>query len=128
MKCDDVRSLLPELAEGVPRAVGPAEVHLASCASCARELASYRMVLLELASLRDETVEPAPELLGRLLEQVPEAARPGLLRRMASDDRVQYAAFSLGGAVVGATAIGLLWWRARRTLSPDEPGASSASG
>jgi hypothetical protein len=113
MRCEQVRSLLPELAEGGLHAVGPVEVHIAGCARCSREMARYRVLLLQLQSLRDAAVEPPPELLERLLETVPEAARLRLLRRMATDDRVQHAAFSLGGAVVGATAIGLLWWRAR---------------
>lgn len=114
MRCEQVRPLLPELAGGDLHPVGPLEVHVAGCARCGDELARYRMVLTELRSLRDQDVDPPPELLERLLEEIPESARPGVLRRMAADDRVQHVAFSLGGAVVGATAIGLLWWRARR--------------
>jgi hypothetical protein len=72
------------------------------------------MVLAELQGLCEQDVDPPTELLERLLAEIPESARPGVLRRMAADDRVQHVAFSLGGAVVGATAIGLLWWRARR--------------
>jgi hypothetical protein len=119
MRCEDVRPLLPELAEGGPRAVGPVQLHLAECQRCGRELEAYRAILRELGELRDMVTEPAEGLLGRLLSDLPEAARRGLLRRVAADERVQHAAFSLGGAVVGASAIGLLWWRrsTRRELA-----------
>ena len=114
MRCEDVRPLLPDLAEGGPRAVGPAEEHLASCAACSAELQRYRTVILELAAMRDRVEEPSEALLERLLADIPEAHRRRLLARVAADERVQHAAFSVGGAVVGATAIGLLWWRAAR--------------
>ena len=114
MRCEEVRPLLPDLAEGTPRAVGPLQVHLSSCAACSEDLRRYRAVLLELAAMRDDVVEPPEGYLERLLEGLPEIHRRRLLARMAADERVQYAALSLGGAVVGATAIGLLWWRSAR--------------
>jgi len=70
--------------------------------------------VLELAGLRDQLIEPPAAWLERLLADVPEAARRRILARVAADERVQHAALSVGGAVVGATAIGLLWWRAAR--------------
>jgi hypothetical protein len=36
------------------------------------------------------------------------------VRRLAHDRRTQYAAVSLGGALVGAATIAMLWWRAAR--------------
>jgi hypothetical protein len=114
MRCEEVRPLLPDLAEGVPRPVGPAQVHLSSCPQCAEELARYRWVLLELAAIRENVTEPPEGFLEALLAGLPEVQRRRLLARVAADERVQHAAFSLGGAVVGATAIGFIWWRAAR--------------
>jgi len=117
MRCDEVRPLLAELAEGGPRPVGPVEVHLSTCAECSEELRRYRSVILGLAQLRDGVEEAPAALLDRILAEIPEAERRRVLVRIASDERVQHAAISLGGAVVGATAVGLLWWRAaRRTV------------
>jgi anti-sigma factor RsiW len=118
MTCDEVRPLLAELAERGLRSAGPVEVHLATCAECAEEFARYRTLLKRLDGLRDEVSDPREGLLPRLLFDVPEEERPGRLRRIAGDERVHYAALSLGGAVVGATAVGLIWWRrsARRSL------------
>src|SRR5690349_20736501 len=113
MRCEEVRPLLPELAEGGLRPVGPVEMHLSNCADCSEELRRYRSVILSLAELRDG-LEEAP---AALLAQIPEAERRRGLVRVASDDRVQHAALSLGGVAVGATAVALLWWRAaRRTV------------
>jgi anti-sigma factor RsiW len=123
MKCEEVRPLLPELAEGIPREAGAVEVHLVTCAACSAELARYRTIILELSALRDVLSEPSEGFLGRILAQIPESTLRALVQRMASDERLHYAVLSLGGAVVGATAIGLLWWRARRgALGP--PGAA----
>lgn len=128
MNCEQVRPLMPELAEGVPREVGEAELHLATCASCSAELERYRSIVLQLGSLRDVDVDPPPGFLGRVLAEVPEVPRRSVIRRVAADERVQYAAFSLGGALVGAAAIGLLWRRsARRSLIGAGAGAATAS-
>ena len=119
MKCEQVRPLLPELAEGVPPEAGEVERHLATCASCSAELEGYRNLIAEMGGLRDVLAEPPPGFLGRVLGEVPDAARRSVLKRVASDERFQYAAFSLGGALVGAAAIGLLWRRsARRSMAP----------
>ena len=112
MRCEEVRPLLSEMAEGTLRAVGPVEMHLASGPRCSQDLRAYRSLLLELAFMRDDVVEAPDGFLERLLADLPEAHRRRLLARVAADGRVQNAAFSVGGAVVGATAIGLLWWRA----------------
>ena len=119
MRCEDVRPLLPELAEGRLRESGPAEVHLASCAICSSELARYRELVASMAALRHEMIEPPPGLLELIMTEAPQ--RAPLVRRVAGDERFQHAALSLGGVVVGATAMGLLWWRlARRTLVTPE--------
>jgi anti-sigma factor RsiW len=114
MKCEQVRPLMPELAEGIPREAGEVELHLATCVACSAELDRYRSIVLELGGLRDIVTEPAPDFLGRVLSAVPDNPRRSMVRRVASDERIQHAAFSLGGALVGAAAIGLLWRRAAR--------------
>lgn len=131
MRCDQVRPLLPELAEAGPRVVGPAQVHLASCATCASGLARFRDLLAALGSLRDVVSEPAEGFLARLVESldaIEEPVRAPRLRRFTSNERVRSAALSLGGAAVGATAVGLVWWRrsARRALPPALSTGSSA--
>lgn len=118
MTCEEVRALLPELAESGLGEAGAAEEHLAACAVCSAELERYRMVIMELEGLRDILFEPSEGFLGRVIAQIPESQWRALFHRVASDERVHVAAFSLGGAVVGATAIALLWWRAaRRSLA-----------
>ncbi len=121
MRCEEVRPLLPELAEGNLREAGDVEGHLASCGVCSAELDRYRTVILELAALRGVLEEPSPGFLGRVLSEIPERNWRTLAHRAASDERLHYAVFSLGGAVVGATAIALLWWRAaKRSLASGE--------
>ncbi len=127
MRCEEVRPLLPDLAEGVPREAGEVEAHLATCAACSSDLASYRSIVLELGALRTEVTEPPPGFLGRVLAEVPDSVQRSMLRRFAADERVQYAALSLGGALVGAAAIGLLWRRSiRRATAGGMRAAESA--
>src|SRR6266542_2768123 len=122
MTCEQVRPLLPELAEGGPRTAGPVEVHLASCPACSRELARYRSLILGLGGLRESDLEPPEALLARLLVELPAQlglGRHGFVRRASSQERLQHGALFLGGAVVGVNVVGLLWWRAaRRTMAP----------
>src|SRR5712691_2371206 len=109
MKCEDVRRALPELAESGARPSRRIRSHLAGCPDCAEELRRYGSILLALAAMRDEVIEPAEGFLSRILAQIPDPARQGLIRRVAADERVYRAAFSVGGAAVGATAIAILW-------------------
>lgn len=126
MRCEDVRAALPELAESGLRLAGPVEAHIEACPACSEELRRYRTLVLALAALRDEVIEPREGFLGRVLSELPEAARAGFLRRVAGDERVHRAVFSLGGAVVGASAIALLWWRAaRRGVASEAPAEAS---
>ena len=63
------------------------------------------------ASLRDDWEEPPPGFVARVVARV---ERPGLVGRVvqvAADRRVRVAAASVGGALVGAGAIALIWWR-----------------
>ncbi|HEX2090421.1 MAG TPA: hypothetical protein VHI54_10935 [Actinomycetota bacterium] len=121
MKCEQVRPHLPELAEGIP-AEPEVERHLATCSSCSAEIQAYRSIVAEMGALRDVVTEPPPGFLGRVLAEVPYMSRRSVIKRVASDERFQYAAFSLGGALVGAAAIGLLWRRsARRSVAVARP-------
>lgn len=68
-----------------------------------------------LASLRNEVEEPPVGFASRLNERMRRELRwREPVRRLARDRRTQYAAASLGGAVIGATAIALIWRRAAR--------------
>jgi len=92
------------------------EVHLATCQECAGELARYREVVAAVGSLREEVEEPAPGFPGRVVAHVLAGERPwaGRVRWLAHDRRFHVAAASVGGAIVGAGVLGLLWWRAAR--------------
>ena len=128
MNHDEVRPLIPELAEGLPREAGEVQLHLETCASCSAELEQYRSIVLELGVLRDVVAEPPAGFLDRALAQVEDGPRRSVLKRVAADERLQYAALSLGGALVGAAAIGLLWRRsARRSVGATTVAAAKAS-
>jgi anti-sigma factor RsiW len=117
MKCEQVRPHLPELAEGIP-ADPEVERHLATCSTCPAELVGYRSIVAQMGALRDVVTEPPPGFLERMLAEVPYMSRRSMLKRVTSDERFQYAALSLGGALVGAAAIGLLRRRsARRSMA-----------
>lgn len=97
------------------------EVHLATCQECSQDLARYRELLASLAALRDDTIDPAIDLPERIVMRLAKLDLKwrGELRRIAHHRGTQIAAASVTAALVGAGAIGLLWWRAaRRTLRP----------
>lgn len=78
-----------------------------------------------LSSLREDVEDPLPGFAERLREGIRRELRwRGRVRRLAHDPRTQYAAASIGGAIVGAAAIAVLWWRAaKRTVA--EPGVAA---
>ena len=92
------------------------EVHLATCPECAGELARYREVVSAVGSLRDSMEEAPPGFPERAVAHVLGSERRwvGRVRWLAHDRRVHVAAASVGGAIVGAGVLGLLWWRAVR--------------
>ena len=95
------------------------EVHLATCPECSGELARYREVLTALSSLRHELEMEPSGLAERVVATVlsPTARLRAAVTSAAHDRRLHVAVASLGGAVLGAGAIALLWWRvARRAL------------
>jgi anti-sigma factor RsiW len=112
MRCEEVRRMLPELAEGELREAGPVEAHLASCLACTAELSRYRAMVLELAALRGDLVEPPEGFLERMLALAPSSRWRVLTRRVATDGRIRVAAASVGGLLVGAAAVGLMRRRA----------------
>jgi anti-sigma factor RsiW len=125
MRCEDVRPLLPELAGGVPERAAEVEAHLGSCAACSAELGRYRATMHELSALREDLVEPPIAAVERALARVPAWRWRLLSRRVVVDERLRYAALSLGGVMVGAVVIGLLRRRAvRREMALITPASS----
>ncbi len=92
------------------------EVHLATCSECAGELAQYRGLMARMGSLRHELEATPPAFTAGILAFVAAAEEGwvGRALRIAQDQRVHVAAASVGGALLGAAAIGLIWWRAAR--------------
>ena len=125
MRCEDVRPLLNELAEGELREAGPVEEHLATCDGCSAELRRNRTIVLELAALREDLLDPPDGFLETILALTPSSRWRVLTRRAATDGRVQVAAASVGGLLVGAAALGLLRRRAIRR-SADESASAHA--
>lgn len=114
MRCEEVRELLPAYVDRDLHAAGEIEVHLASCADCSAELASYREILSDLEALRDRGEEPSPDLLERALALIPVPSLGARLLGSVQAHPVAYALASLGGAAVGATAIAIVRWRSHR--------------
>ena len=133
MSCEQVRDTLPEYAEPGPRAAGPVELHLASCADCRTELDSYRDLLSSLAAYRDFEVAVPEGFLEDSLRtagtasirgRIPSRAevKAASVRAAAAVKRhgtgVRYAAAGIGGAAAGATAIAIVWWSIARRAMP----------
>ncbi len=123
MRCEQARELIPAYLDDALHAAGALEVHLATCADCARVLADYRRMLEELRALRDRGEEPSIELVERILALIPTTgigARVLGTRVLGSVQAhpVAYAVAGVGSAVVGATAVAAMrWWR-RRVEAP----------
>ncbi|HEX9410449.1 MAG TPA: hypothetical protein VF986_01960 [Actinomycetota bacterium] len=125
MRCEDVRPLFPELAGGVSERAAEVEAHLGSCAACSAELGRYRATMLQLSALREDLVEPPKAALERALARVPAWRWRLMSRRIVVDERLRYAALSLGGVIAGAVAMGLLRRRAaRRDMALITPASS----
>jgi hypothetical protein len=125
VSCEEVRELLPDYAEWGPRPAGAVEVHLASCAECSAELASYRSMLSSLAELREVEEAVPGGYLERTLELIPGDARVRRREWRAIPERAiaaakrRPAAASLTGAAIGFAAIGLVAWRLGRRALQD---------
>lgn len=72
-----------------------------------------------LAGLRQETEDPSEGFSARVLAVVgrPAVRWRGDARRLAFDPRVRVAAASVGGLVVGAAAVAILWRRSARRVA-----------
>lgn len=116
MRCDEVRRLLPGFAGEGELHPQQVEVHLATCRTCAAEEARYRGVMSALGSALHDTEPPPPGFTDEVLLQLarPRLVLRGRVRRLAHDPRARYTAASLGGVVVGATAIAILLRRVGR--------------
>jgi anti-sigma factor RsiW len=126
MACEAVRPLLPELAEGVPHEAGAVEAHIAGCRACSAELDRYRALIEAMGGLREVAVEAPDGFLEAVLSDVlPASQGLGRLHRVAAVATNPRVVLSVGGAVVGATAIGLLWWRTARRGMPEERAVGS---
>jgi len=125
VNCEEVRELLPEYAEWGPRAAGAVEVHLASCAECSAELASYRGMLSSLAEFRGVEEDAPSGYLERTLSMVPGRSLRRLPEWREVPERViavakrRPAAASMTGAVIGVAAVGLIAWRRGRKALQD---------
>jgi hypothetical protein len=95
------------------------EVHLATCPDCAGELAEYRGILGAVGSLRHQFEETPPGFTAGILALVAATEQGWSERvvRVAHDPRVQVAAASVGGLLLGAAAIGVIWWRAAKRFT-----------
>ena len=119
VSCEEVREVLPDYDEPGPRPAGEVEVHLASCARCSAELASYRDLLSGLAAFRGVEEEPPAGYLDRTLAVVPRASRTraaieelrDVSGRVAAQVKRRPAVSAITGAALGAAAIGLIAWR-----------------
>ena len=115
-KCEEVQALLPAYVGEDEPYPHDLEVHLATCSECAAEDARYREVIRATGSLRFVT-DPVPAgmveaVMDRLVRA--DVVALGLLRRVAHDPRARYAAASIGGVMLGAATIAILWRRAAR--------------
>ncbi len=114
MRCEEVRELLPAYVDRDLHPAGEIEIHLASCADCSAELASYSAMLSDLKAFRDRGEEPSPDLLERALALIPVPSLGARFLGSVQSHPVAYALASLGGAAMGATAIAIVLWRSHR--------------
>ena len=114
LSCDDVRPLLSAYAEQAVHPAGDVEVHLASCAGCRAELGVYRSLLGGLAELRDAGPPVPAGFEARVLARVPLPSFGGRVRISLREHPEWVALASIGGAALGATAIGVVAMARRR--------------
>ena len=114
LSCDEVRPLLSAYAERRVHEAGDLEVHLASCEGCRAELAAYRSLLGSLAELRDVGPAAPPGFEARVLARAPLPSLGGRVRTSLREHPEWVALASIGGAALGATAIGAVALARRR--------------
>lgn len=75
--------------------------HVERCLRCQAELAQYRKLLRAMQTLREQTANPAPGLLGEVLAAVEAAGERQAVRSVITGRRVAYF-----GGIAAATAAG----------------------
>jgi predicted anti-sigma-YlaC factor YlaD len=109
MRCAEVREVLPVSIDGGEVSLAVRR-HLAGCAGCRAELASYESLRSSLASLQAVTAEPPPGLERSILAIPSLPNRLETARAHVARNRRVY----VGGlAVALAGAAGAAVWRAR---------------
>jgi anti-sigma factor RsiW len=117
VRCDDAARTLAELADGAEVAPSGRTAHIERCLRCQAELAQHRKLRRAMVGLREQLIDPGPELLEQVLLAVEEvAANPS--RSVLHRNRAAYVAAATATAATAAGAV-LLASRTRRTrLSP----------
>jgi anti-sigma factor RsiW len=70
MLCEDVSLLLAEAVEPKVELSLPASSHLESCLRCQAELVQYKKLSRALQGLRSSLLDPAPNFLNELLDEL----------------------------------------------------------
>lgn len=105
MKCERVRPLLQDLADGSLAPTRAVRAHLEECAGCGEDLTALRVLVDGLESLRFVAADPPDALVPRILASARrERARKAVLR-LRVDAGVRRRATAVGAAAVGATAV-----------------------
>lgn len=99
MRCDELRDVLAEAAEGAAVRDRRARRHVETCIRCQAELAQYRRLLRALRTMRADVVEPDPGLLPGVLAVLQAAGERQAVRSVLSGRRVAYV-----GGIAAATA------------------------
>lgn len=108
MQCDDVRSLLPAMADqGLVDLT--AQRHIETCLGCQAEVARYTKMLRALGELREVRVD-AP--MGLLDETLAAIDGPAVIRVMSTKQKAAWAG-ALGAVAAGAAATAVVLVRRR---------------
>jgi len=119
MGCHDIRPLLPaRLEELTPLEARVRALHVAGCARCATEAASYNRLVQTLATMANLEATPPDSTLERILVAI------GRRRVRATDPRVMVAA-GAGGALVATVMVARALRQRRRVPAPAAPGKLS---
>jgi predicted anti-sigma-YlaC factor YlaD len=116
MTCDEVRELLPAYVDAELHEPDEVDAHLAGCADCRNVLASYGVMLGDLALLADSGPTPPPTLAARVRAALPERTLGARLRGSVRLHPVAYAA-GLGGAAIAAAAVAFAVRRSRSEVA-----------
>ena len=116
MRCDDAASALADLVDGIALPEGPESAHIDRCLRCQAELAQHRKIRRALVQLREQQLDPGPELLARVLTAIGSVDAERAERSVLHRHRAAYVAAATAATAAGAV---LLASRTRRTrLSP----------